>query len=531
MGSFPRYRTSWFLLAALPPLGLGGHTQKLNAPLPSPSSDVVDFLLDPSGTYAVYVADQDVPGVRELYSVPVDLSSPPIRLSDPMPAFGDVAMTFDSPKLEMSATGRVLYRADSLLDETFELFSVPADGSASPVRLNAPLVAGGSVIDWALSPDGTQVVYFADQTVDDSFEPFSVPVDGSAPPVALHPGVGSGSFVNAWVGPNGVAAYSIVHDWDGTQGSFELYCVPIDLSHPPALITSSTWSSPYHFVEVFYLAFSPDGQHLGYVLDETDFQQEFLTSWLAASDGSDTPVQLADTLLFTADGSRVVYRNSPGVGIPAHRLFSRTLDGTVTPLDNIEEYQGPMILGNDGATVFYKFPSGMYRVPADGSSAPTLLAATPDSEWGQDLVQSPDGSRVVYLTRDFANHYLLRSVPASGGTPVVLAEVQALQLRFTPDSSHLLFETPLSGPRQLFVVPTDGSRPPRRVHPQLPPGGSIWYQQPERKAFHAPTNEWEIYMATQETPGVIELFRAPLRPERGRAPAIGPALPASPGRF
>lgn len=143
----------------LTPLWLGGHTKKLNAPLPFPNSDVVDFLLDPSGTRAVFVADQDVPGVRELYSVPLDMSSPPIRLNDPMSVFGDVATAFDSHNLEMSATGRVLYRADALADETFELFSVPADGSAPPVRLNDALVPGGDVVDWALSPGGTQVVH------------------------------------------------------------------------------------------------------------------------------------------------------------------------------------------------------------------------------------------------------------------------------------------------------------------------------------------------------------------------------------
>lgn len=525
---------SWIVIATLSPLWLGGHTKKLNAPLPGPGSNVVDCLLDPSGTRAVYVADQDVAGVRELYSVPLDQSSPPMRLNDPMPASGDVVLSWYGHNMDMSATGRVLYRADALTDETFELFSVPADGSAPPVRLNATLVSGGDVVDWVLSPDGTRVVYLADQTVDEGYEPFSVPVDGSAPPVALHPGAGSSTYLNAWIGPNGSVIYSLFRPYTGASGAFELYGVPIDGSLPPALIMSNDLGTFWEADQVVYLAFSPDGQHFVFTLRHTDFQVDYISGWVAATDGSDTPQLLPpDYPLITGDGTRVVYRSTMFFGASEHHLYSRTLAGVETPLDDIEEYAGAVILGNDGATVFYVFPSGLYRVPADGSAAPTLLAAPPGFEWGHVLVQSPDGGRLVWLAEDLADHFVLRSIPSTGGTPVVLAELQAYteHIRFSPDSRHVLVQcVAATGGQQLLAIPADGSSAPRRVHPRFPPGGTIKIQAGQERTFWAATNESVIYIASQESLAG-ELFLAPLRPERALAPANGPVLPPSPGRY
>jgi hypothetical protein len=43
------------------------------------------------------------------------------------------------------------------------------------------------VFQAAISPDGEQVAYLADQITDGRYELFSVPIDGSAAPVRLSP--------------------------------------------------------------------------------------------------------------------------------------------------------------------------------------------------------------------------------------------------------------------------------------------------------------------------------------------------------
>ena len=48
----------------------------------------------------------------------------------------------------------------------------------SPVKLNAPLTAGGDVIEYRVSPDASKAVYRGDVSADEVFELFSVPAGG-----------------------------------------------------------------------------------------------------------------------------------------------------------------------------------------------------------------------------------------------------------------------------------------------------------------------------------------------------------------
>ena len=158
----------------------------------------------PDGTRVVFVADRDVAGREELYVVPLDGSSAPMKLSGSTLADGDVV----GPLVLTPDGSRALYRADLLQDEVFELFTVPVDGSGTTVRVSAAMVAGGDVAltnagdpPFTVTPDGQTVLYRADQENDFFFGLYAAPVDGSSPPVRVHPplasafGVESGHFV------------------------------------------------------------------------------------------------------------------------------------------------------------------------------------------------------------------------------------------------------------------------------------------------------------------------------------------------
>jgi hypothetical protein len=111
-----------------------------------------------------------------IYVVPVDRSTGPMRLTDTTP--------FPSPvKWEVSPLDQVVFVG---FTGDYELFSVPLDGSRLPVRLSAPMVANGDIYNagcasFAISPDGTWVVYAADQDSDEVVEAYAVPTDGSQP--------------------------------------------------------------------------------------------------------------------------------------------------------------------------------------------------------------------------------------------------------------------------------------------------------------------------------------------------------------
>ncbi|NOT30631.1 MAG: hypothetical protein HOP15_09320 [Planctomycetes bacterium] len=139
-----------------------------------------------------YVSDEAVNDVFELYGAPIDGSAAAVRLNLPLPAGGDVIFSSSGPfsggaQFDQVAGDRVLYIADQLANDVFELFSVPNFGRAPPVRLNGPLVAGGDVS--AFLAGRKRVVYRADETIDNRYELYSVPLDGSAPSRSLTPGL------------------------------------------------------------------------------------------------------------------------------------------------------------------------------------------------------------------------------------------------------------------------------------------------------------------------------------------------------
>src|SRR5262249_28251086 len=117
----------------------------------------------------------------ELFRAPLDGSSAPVRLSRVTVAGGNVQPDFALDPFSQ----RVVYRADAVADERFELFSAPLDGSALPVRIGEIPLPGGDVTSFALSPTGTWVVYRGDPDLDERFELFSAHSDGSTLPIAL----------------------------------------------------------------------------------------------------------------------------------------------------------------------------------------------------------------------------------------------------------------------------------------------------------------------------------------------------------
>jgi hypothetical protein len=149
-------------LFRVPLLG-GQEPTRLSRPVHDGGS-VLSFELSPNTKRIAYLADEGGIDKRELFGVGI-LGVPAFGL-DPLPAFADVStyhVTADS-------TG-VVYLCDREEDEEVQLFRAPIDGSAPPARLNDPLPAGGSVLDFVGLADGT-VVYRADQASDDVFELF-----------------------------------------------------------------------------------------------------------------------------------------------------------------------------------------------------------------------------------------------------------------------------------------------------------------------------------------------------------------------
>jgi len=122
-----------FVLCSMPIDGRAGPIA-VNGPLTA-QADVQEFAISPDGTRVVYRADAITNGKNELFSAQVGVAASGIKLSGTLVSGGQV-----QPAFHIGADGaRVVYLADGLTNDVFELFRVPIDASASPLRLNAPL--------------------------------------------------------------------------------------------------------------------------------------------------------------------------------------------------------------------------------------------------------------------------------------------------------------------------------------------------------------------------------------------------------
>ena len=142
-----------------PELVQGGEVEVLSAV----SRPVTPFRISPNSEQVVYVADQRSNGLFELFTVPI-AGGTAQRISGDLPTDGDVGATSIIPDFLISSdSARVVYIADQNIDGQREIFSVPIDGG-TPVRLNSELASPGrDVVDYQISPDGQRVVYLADQ--------------------------------------------------------------------------------------------------------------------------------------------------------------------------------------------------------------------------------------------------------------------------------------------------------------------------------------------------------------------------------
>lgn len=137
--------------------------------------------ISPLGDRVLYLADQDVDETFEIFTVPVT-GGPSVRVNGALVAGGDVR----EDSLQFNAEGdQVLYIADQIANEVYELFVAPSTGGDS-LRLNSQLVSSGDVTSAEFSGDSERVVYIADRYINDVFELFSVPALGAVPSSSIH---------------------------------------------------------------------------------------------------------------------------------------------------------------------------------------------------------------------------------------------------------------------------------------------------------------------------------------------------------
>jgi len=245
-----------FELYCVPSDGPATASVKISGPLVE-NGDVSWYKISPDSARVVYVADQQVDGTLELYSVPIAGPADAwVKLNGPLVSQGWVDNTY-----EITADGsRVVYRAVQLIADTNELFSVPIEGPASlGERINGTLVSGGRVVSFRVSPNGSRVVYRADQDVDEFYELYSVPVVGPASTAAKinHAPAADGRIHTFAISPDGGRVVYCVTD----QGiGVALHSVPTDGPPGQSVKITKDLDPGGHISSLFKI--SPDSAHV-----------------------------------------------------------------------------------------------------------------------------------------------------------------------------------------------------------------------------------------------------------------------------
>jgi Tol biopolymer transport system component len=366
--------------------------------------------------------------------------------------------------------------------------------AAAPVKLNAPLVSGGSVYRWDLqiSPDSSLVLYTARQESLDAGA-YVVPIGGGTPlqlnaPPSLGGGLSLDSVLFSTDGTSVIysneketGGYPI----EGARHNYELLSAPIGggtptLLYGPVGFTTSitaTGSSP-DSSRVVFLRSSSKGEL--YSVPLLGGPAVKLNGPLVA-DGT----VKAKAVQFTPDSSRVIYTASEDTfgmeelySVPAGGGTSIKLNGPLPAGGDVFTQNATIpLITPDGTHVVYMADQETYgqwdlcTVPITGGSPLKLNSPLPPGRDVGNYWISPDGSRVLFMSNQGAEGYMeLYSVPTAGGTPVKLSipvgtSSGSGQGQFSPDSSLVLYDplSPLAAPKGLYVVPSGGGASVRLV--------------------------------------------------------------------
>ena len=384
-------------------------------------------------------------------------------------SFGADFSDVDQDGYQISSDSQwVVFAHDPDFENTRQLFSVPLDGSAPPVRISG-LLGPGSLGDFAVTPDGSHVTYLARQEDPEAFELFRVPI-GGGPAIKL----------NGALGP------------DLNVVSFRL---------------------------------SADGSRVAYVVGEVFWAGESLHS-VPTSGGAATllatPHEPTNHIFgqyqFTPAGDRVVYTEE--LITDQVRIFSvPALGGARQDLGEVgDQFVGAestdFQISPDGQHVTYLWrtpllDNRLYTVPVAGGTRVNLAGALTGTVY--DFAISPDGSRVVHLALGHLapDAWGLYTTPIAGGPVDLLLDLGEINFltsyAFSPDGSRIVFQTDYESAAvaEIFSVPASGGSP-TKLNPTLPDGADV-------QDFRiSADSRWVVYLADQLFQGVPTLWRTPI---------------------
>ena len=344
-----------------------------------------DYSWSPTGDALVFVADQDIIGVHEVYLAMADGSSVN-KINNPVTAFDN--RDFESPL--WSPDGRyVMFEVHSFASSETEGIDVHDRNNPSPAATGITSGITGPFelihnIQW--SPDSSQVAFIYDSPTTSTFELWTSLVDGSGS-TQINPlpsGGGTGVSMYDWSPDSSQIAY--VSRQRNTQNP-EVYVAGSDGSSPTIQHTPFSDSSARGARDVKW---SPDGSYLAYtsshMVGPSSFQLYVVTNRTDNRDAAVLATNFGGTISqweWMPDSSSIVYRGT------SFSVLSRIYKKDALELHSPTSVPAPE--DNLGAFAI-----------ADGDIT--------------DFELSPDGENIAFLqTRTFVNTEQLYANSTAGG--------------------------------------------------------------------------------------------------------------------
>lgn len=448
----------------------------------------------------------------------------------------------------------IVYIADQVNDESFELFSVPVTGG-TPVRLNGNLPSGVDVFSFLISPDSQRVIYKAEQNTIGVAELFSVPIEGpSSAGVQLNQTpVQFGQVSNFRISAD---SNYVVYQGDlGKAGFDELYRVPIA---GPATASEKLYESVAEFEEVFQFDISPNGESVVYSAFKSTMSgyrhQLFsipllgpLTSTVALTDPL-VEFGLLQSFKINGDSSRVVFRGDAEV-VGKAELYSVPIIGPASAGIKLNESLEPLtsldsqyLISTDSDRVVYfaklagRDEKEFYSVPIAGPASSSVRLNV-DLAVNQDMSDfhwhiTEDGTNLIYAVYESSDFKRLYRVPISGmqsdnklllETPSSAVADLAVYAT-TPDGAYVVFviRPDVGEAYEMYSIPIEGPLgATTKLNLPLASGGNLtaWITM-------SANSQWLIYTAEVENAGTLDLYAVPVMGPASESIKINPMLVA-----
>ncbi len=480
---------------------LSGGSASPRSELLSTAAQLGDFSISPSSDRLVYIAEQDLDGVSELFSSPVT-GGGSTKLSAPQMSLGG-----NVTDIQLSPDGQfAVYRADHDVEGIFELYTV-SNASGGMIKLNGTLLAGNVEPDFQISADGSRVVYRAKQDDRHQTDLYSVWLTGGGR-VTLNRPLAEGEVHDFEISADG---RRVVYRAAQTHSSSpRLYSVP---STGGQVTKIDGLSTRYGSVRSFQVA--PEGSSVVYFADqETRGLAELFRVPITGGEFNKVSGPLGTTgriyeYQVSPDGRRVVYRASQERRSHVD-LYSVPITGgeAVNLSGPLDTYDGFHIASNGNWVVF---PDGgqLYRVSMMGG--PAIQLNDPNEGYVQaGPVISPDGARVVYLTAEHPQRYFgenLYSVSITGGSTTKLTNGRTwFGYQITPDGNTVVFRADhdAAGVIEIYAVPISGGDF-QKLNGPLVAHGDV-----SERFTISPDGKRLIYTADQDFDRQVGIYRASL---------------------